>query len=165
MSDLPELIRELQSEDIRARATAAEELCQLGEEAQSGAVALARAAGDQAEEVREWACSALEGLGPPLQTDVEPLATLLDDDQGDTAYWAATLLGRLGEEASAAVDRLASVVAASTQAETVRERAAWALGKIGRAAESAVETLQAASQSQSPRLARLAAKAIQQIQG
>jgi HEAT repeat protein len=45
----------------------------------------------------------------------------------------------------------------------VRQRAAWALGKIGSAARGACGPLEAASKADDPRLAKLAADALAEI--
>ncbi len=161
-TDLCQLIAALSDADPARRSEAAEQLSQLGPEASPAAVALARAAGDEAEEVREWAVSALEELGPPPAEQLAELATLLSEGAADTGYWAATLLGRLGADAAAAVDALAAVVAGQADM-ALRQRAAWALGEIGPPAAGALLTLRQAAADPDPRLARLAAESIKQI--
>lgn len=162
--DVTELSVQLESTNVEQRIEAAEELSYLAEGAQSAALPLVRAVADDNEEVCEWVNSALEELGPPEVEDAEALANLLNDENADVGYWAATLLGRLGREAAPTVPQLASVLN-SQAALQVRERAAWALGKIGRAAMSATEALRQAAASEDTRLARLAKKALDQISG
>ena len=58
---------------------------------------------------------------------------LLVDGGEQSAYWAATLLGRLGEEAAAAAGPLGQSLTQSFHA-SVRQRAAWALQRLGPAA-------------------------------
>jgi HEAT repeat protein len=128
------------------------------------AVALVKATGDDAEEVREYAAAALEEMGPPEVEDVGSLAALLSDSAADAGYWAATLLGRLEANAVPAVPLLAAAVTGSTNM-SVRQRAAWALGKIGPPAGPALNALKQAATSDNPRLARLAHRAIEQISG
>ncbi len=162
MSDVHALVRILESQDLSARTTAAEKLAQLGELAQPAAVALVHAVNSEDEDLREWAVGALEGLGPPATDDVPKLTALLNRPEPDVAYWATTLLGRLKGDAAAAVGPL--IEALNTHpATTVRERAAWALGQMGPAAAAAKDDLDQAAQSPSPRLAKLAQAALQQL--
>lgn len=162
--ELSQLIAELSADDASRRIAAADELSRLGEEARGAAVPLVRACGDEIEEVRELAVGALEELGPPDVDDLPSLAELLRSENSDAAYWAITLTGRLEGNAAGAVDALTAVLTGEGPAE-VRQRAAWALGKIGPAAASAMPALRALSNEGSdPRLARLAAKAIEQIE-
>lgn len=161
LANVMQLIAALGAATAEERCRAAEELARLGEEGRAAAVALVRACGDAEENVREAAVAALEGLGAPQADDVPKLGTLLAAPAPDVGYWAATLLGRLEADASAAAPELAAAVDQAEQA--VRERAAWALGKIGPPAKAAQAALQKASASDRPRLARLATEALQQI--
>ncbi len=161
-SDLSQGMAALGSPDVEVRREAAERLARLGPEARPAAVPLVRACGDESEEVAQWAAAALEELGPPDAKDLEALAGLLRDAKADTGYWAATLLGRLGEEAGRAVAHLAAALDGGPEL-SVRQRAAWALGRIGPAARGAVEALRRAEASEDPRLARLAAQALKKI--
>ena len=161
-TNLSSLIAALSDNNADNRAQAAEQLAVLGTDAQPAAVALVLACGDEAEEVRQWATSALEQLGPPEASDAEPLTSLIDAKSSDVGYWAATLLGRL--KSASSVDALAHAVAGSPHL-SVRQRAAWALGEIGSAAIAAVPNLQKAAADPDPRLAWLAQEAIQKIAG
>ncbi len=153
---------DLQAADAATRLAAAEQLASAGEAACHAVVALVRAAGDSDDEVREAVVAVLEELGPPATADVEELAGLLAVDNSDVAYWAATLLGRLEEAGSSAVPALAAALGDSRPGP-VRERAAWALGKIGAAAAPARQALQAAADSGEARLARLAQQALENL--
>jgi len=161
-SEFSEWIAGLSDPDPQVRRTAAENLSLAGEEARAAAVPLVRAAADDDEIVQEAATAALEEMGPPDPAEVAELASLLEDESADTAYWAATLLGRLGSEAAPAVDRLAAALEGSRPLN-VRQRAAWALGKIGPGAASAQPALQAAAAAADPRLSRLSAAALENI--
>jgi HEAT repeat protein len=141
---------------------AAQALARLGEGARPAAVPLVRVCGDADEQVRAWAVAALESMGPPSPGDVEALAVMLDDAHPDVGYWSATLVGRRGLQGAAAVAPLTSALQRSPHA-AVRHRAAWALGQLGRAAESSLEALRRAANSDDPRLARLAQQAINRI--
>jgi HEAT repeat protein len=101
-------------------------------------------------------------MGAPSVEDTRAIAQLLANPSPDSAYWAATLLGRLGEQAAEAVPDLARTVESRSEI-TVRQRAAWALGKIGPAASAAVEPLRHAANADDPRLARLAKQALETI--
>ena len=158
------LASQLASDDDEVRRAGAEQLSYLGADAQPAAVALVRAAGDRDELVREYVVAALEELGPPTKEDVTALAELLASDEADVAYWAATLLGRLETAGESAAAMLAAALVPERPLE-VRQRAAWALGKIGPAArDTADEALRQAAASGEARLSRLASAALQQIE-
>ena len=119
----------LDSADPGQRALAAEGLAQLGPECREACIELVRASGSD-EATREWVSAALEEMGPPPVAAVDALVPLLVNDSPDVAYWAATLLGRLENQAASAGDSLAKVITSASDL-AVRERAVWALGKIG----------------------------------
>jgi hypothetical protein len=110
------------------------------------------------------AVAALEDLGTPPADAVAELTPLAAATNPLTAYWAITLLGRSGQDAASAVAVLADRLGAAAAPE-VAQRAAWALGKIGRAASGATVALRAAAASSDPRLARLATEALAQVGG
>jgi HEAT repeat protein len=157
--DLANLIAALRSGDASDRREAAESLMTMGEDAAGAAAALAEAASDSDDEVREAAVGALEGLGTPPADRITPLADLLRESQPDTAYWAATLLGRLGPAAGAAVAQLTAALGPAAPLE-VRQRAAWALAQIGPPARVAKRELEMATAHADPRLSRLAREAL-----
>ena len=105
------------------------------------------------EEVREWAVAALEDLGAPPVANLHALASLLGDQNADVGYWTATLLGRLGADAAPAVPTLANALSTSSYS-AVCQRVAWALGRIGPAAASALDALRQASAGDDPRNCR-----------
>lgn len=163
--DISLLIAELSSPSPRQRAAAAEKLSRMGEQARGAVVPLVRLAGDEDEETREWAVAALEELGEPPPEDGPALVKLLEAPSADSGYWAATLLGRLGPVADGdAVSGLAHALDNSPHLP-VRERCAWALGKIGPAASAAKGSLERARQMGNARLQRLAEQALVQIGG
>lgn len=161
-ADASALATQLESADTQSRLRAAESLSRMAEAAAPAAVSLVRACGDTADELREFAVAALEDLGPPPPETIGQLITLVDHAGPLVAYWAATLLGRAGESAASAVPALAKCVD-STAELSVRQRAAWALGKIGPAAGGGREALTRAARHDDPRLARLAAEALEAI--
>jgi HEAT repeat protein len=162
--DVVALSKQLASTNAEQRAAAAEQLSQAGEEAAAVAVPLVTACGDADERVREFAVAALEDLGPPLAVDIPTLIKLVDSPDPLAAYWAITLLGRSGKNAVEAVAVLVASVESSAE-PSVRQRAAWALGKIGPAAGAARGTLKRAAGQGDERLARLANEALQAIGG
>jgi HEAT repeat protein len=160
--DIASWAKELESPDVERRRHAAAKLSACGTDARSAAPALVRCASDPDDVVRESAVAALEDLGEPEES---ALASLLDSSNSanaDVAYWAVTLIGRLGNRGAAAVPQLSAAVS-NHPANSVRERATWALGQIGPPARSAVAVLQAAANSADSRLARLAREALQRI--
>jgi HEAT repeat protein len=162
MSDVAKLVASLESGDAAQRQSAAEELSRLGSDARPAAVALVAACGD--EQTREPAVAALEDLGPPSSSDVATLASLLARPSLEVAYWAATLLGRAEAAAAPAVPALITALE-KHPAMAVRQRAAWALGKIGRPATTARAALDAAASNSDARLASLARDALSALDG
>jgi hypothetical protein len=154
--------RQLAAVDPADRIAAAQALLHAVESARPAAAALARATGDADCELAALASEALENLGPPDVSDLPELIRILTDEKSDCAYWGATLIGRLGAESAPAVDALAHAVESRSEL-SVRERAVWALGQIGPAAVSARRVLEAAANSSTPRLARLARAALEAI--
>jgi HEAT repeat protein len=157
-------IAQLTGKDSAAQASAAEALAQLGPDAQPAATTLVRACDTDDDSIREWLTSALESLGPPPTEQLRDLIPLVASKNLDVAYWAATLLGRLHDTAAPAVPALTTALGASTE-QSVRERAAWALGQIGAPAKSALPALREAAASKEPRLSRLATEALAAIGG
>ena len=120
-------------------------------------------AGSSNDEVRMWAAEALESAVVPRADEVAALMDLLiAASDGERVYWAATMLGRLEARAASAVGALAQCVRDSPYL-AARERAAWALRRIGAAAASAIPTLQQVAASAPPRLQRLAVQACESI--
>ncbi len=163
-AEVEALIQSLSSNDAEARQAAAERLAQLGPDAQAAAVPLVEACGSDDESLREFATAALEELGPPLPSEVAKLSALVSQESLDVAYWAATLLGRLQDHAASAADALAAALDQHPEA-SVKQRAAWALGQMGPAAESARRALQQAASGSDRRLARLAQEALDNLSG
>jgi len=158
-NEISRLLAGLADTDPSKRAAAASELSQLGPQARVAAIPLLGAIANADDEVSEWVATALEELGPPAASDLKALTVMLVDSTGDTAYWAATLIGRLEASAAPAVDALVGTLDAANET-SVRQRAAWALGKIGPAAAAARGSLQQAAAGDDPRLARMAQRAL-----
>jgi HEAT repeat protein len=162
-NDVQTLVKQLSSGTKDEQATAAESLARMGKDAQPAAAALVSALRNADASTREWCVAALEELGPPPITQIADLVNMTREDSLDAAYWAVTLLGRAGNDAAPTVPTLVEVLQSSPES-AVRERAAWALGKIGTAAVTAVPALREAAAGSNPRLARLAQQALDQIE-
>jgi HEAT repeat protein len=162
--NLDRYISQLQSPNASIVAAAAEAITHLGTSAQLVAVELVRACGTNDDTSRAWIAAALEEFGPPHESQLDDLIGLAESPNNDISFWAITLLGRAGEAATAAVAVLTKQMRQSQNLPT-RERAAWALGKIGPPAASAIPALHEAASSGLPRLARLADSAIAAISG
>ncbi|MDG2381361.1 MAG: HEAT repeat domain-containing protein [Pirellulaceae bacterium] len=143
--------------EAEQRAAAAEALAQLGAGCHAACVPLVRACGTD-EMTREWATAALEEIGAPLVDTIPDLIRLVDNDSPNVAYWAITLLGRSEESAEQACDSLAKLIC-SDRDLSLRERAVWAVAKIGHQSPTLLDALKTASQSNHERLARLASGA------
>ena len=165
MEDARQLATQLNGDDITKARAAAESLSMLAEEAAPAAVALVKAADHDDGELREYAVAALEELGPPRASDQTELAKLLAADQADCAYWAATLLGRMEEGAADSAGSLTAILADSARPMNVRQRCAWAIGKIGVGGEAVAAALKEAASSDDERLARLAKEALEATAG
>ena len=161
MSNGALLVSQLHDSRVEVRAVAAEALCQLGQGASRAATELVKACADQ-EKVSHWAVAALEQLGPPPAETLAELEQLIGSRQELVAYWAVTLVGRLGTDAGSSAAALAAALTDSPHL-CVNERAAWALGRVGDASPSVLAALQQASASKKPRLARLAARALEDL--
>jgi HEAT repeat protein len=162
-SDLETLIQQLASQDRAEQAAAAETLARMGSEAQPAAAALVNALRMADAPTREWCTAALEELGPATTTQIADFVNLARNTSLDAAYWAITLLGRAGDRAAPAVPTLINLLQCSPES-ALRERAAWALGKLGPTAATAVPALRIAAAGNDPRLARLAQQAIGAIE-
>jgi len=162
MSDVTVLAQQLHDKQVVVRARAAEQLSAQGEEAREASVDLVQACADE-ESVSSWAVAALEQLGPPPVQAIPLLGPLVASSHELVAYWAVTLLGRLKSVAAAAVPAVVSAMENSPYL-AVRQRAAWALGQIGDRSAPTVAALEQAKKASDPRLARLAAQAVEQLQ-
>ncbi|KAA5541742.1 hypothetical protein FYK55_16070 [Roseiconus nitratireducens] len=141
--------------DVEQRVAAAEALSTMGESAGEAAVELVTACGDEEPRVREYAVVSLESLGVPPPETLDALTDRIKDDSPLVAYWAVTLLGRSGPAGKPRQNEIAAVLDSDADL-SVRERAAWALEKVGADSDAAIDALQRAAQSPQPRLSRLA---------
>ena len=120
-------------------------------------------AGSRIDSHRAAAATALERSVQPTSVETPALiAALADVSDGEISYWAATLLGRLGQQAMEATGALCVCLQESSFL-AARERAAWALLKIGPAASEAISVLKSVSETAPPRLRKLCQNAIGEI--
>lgn len=157
LEEVKELAERLGDKQLVVRAAAAEQLCQLGPQAQAAAASLVIATGDD-ESVSVWAVAALEDLGAPAASDIAELTAMATHSHELIAYWAVTLLGRLAPDNAQSEQALVTALEKSPHL-AVRQRAAWALGKLTQVSSAAMESLKRACEDSDPRLSRLAAQA------
>lgn len=127
--------------------------------AMAAIVPLCRCCSDSDDQVSQWSQAALEELGPPAADELDALVELTTSAES-TAYWAVTLIGRLEAKAAPAVGNLVELIEKEDTPVEVRNRSIWAIGQIGAADEAIKATLEKAAQSENPRTARLASKAL-----
>lgn len=157
--DIVRYIEAMEKGSAAERLEAVERLARAGEAAQPAVIPLVQLTSDADEQIREWATAALEELGPPPQNSVSQLAGLLHG-LPSTAFWAATLLGRLPSAPQSITMELVWALEEHPEPQ-VRQRAAWALGKLH--AEESLAALQRAAAGDDPRLSRLADQAQREI--
>ena len=124
-----------------------------------------RLAGSRDDAVRVWAAQALESAVHPSPDEIPGFMSCLQDGtDGEFSYWAATLLGRLESHAAAATQALCDCLQHSLSLPA-RERAAWALMKIGPDAASAIPVLREVSKTAPARLKHLVEAALEMVEG
>ncbi len=155
--------QKLKSTDVQEREAAAEALSRMGPDAAHAAIGLVHACAD-VELVQRWAVAALEELGPPPTDSIGELTKLASSSDSLAAFWAITLLGRAGNVAKSSQGELA-IILTESKVTSVRERAAWALGKIHATSPEAIAALKTAENSTDSRLSRLARLALREPQG
>lgn len=160
---ITDLGEQLSSSDPPTRNNAAKLLSQNADAAVDVAIELVRYSGDPDRVVAEYCVATLEELGPPAASQLEPLAELAVSENPDVAYWAVTLMGRAGVAATDHAMLLGDIVISEADV-VVRERAAWALSRIGPAASVAAPQLRSISEDQPDSLVRAVAKALETIE-
>jgi len=153
------LIQQLTSDDVIQRRQAAEAFAKSPDDAISAVIPLCRGCSDKDEQVAEWCVGALEELPPCDKQELPALVEMLPSKKELTAYWAATLIGRLEGKGEPAALPLAKIIAGKTPT-AVKDRAIWAVRKIGVYPPEVIAALETASKSDNPRTARLANKAL-----
>lgn len=112
-----------------------------------------------------WAAETLRHAVNPIPEESAELAKLLSSTAYDVSYWAATMIGRLGRRNGNLTEVVDALVACIEQSPSLatRERAVAAISQIGPAAAPASRVLRSTTQSDSPRLRRLATEAVRRI--
>ncbi len=157
-----QIIQDLSSIDSEQRRGAAETCAKHPDLAKTATIPLCRLASDPDEEVAQWASAALEEMGAPSSEELDALVGLFPSDEA-TAYWAVTLVGRLKPADTAVMKRLVELIEASKTPTEVRNRAIWAVTQMGGKGPAVQKALEHAAQSQNPRTARLASKALTKL--
>jgi HEAT repeat protein len=106
-AEVGQLIAQLQSDDVRVCAAAADRLMRLGPSARAAVPALIQNLGTGAgkrQMVNVTATNALLRIGP--RAALEPLIAALDDEDRDVAYGAAFTIGGYGRAAQSAIPAL-----------------------------------------------------------
>jgi HEAT repeat protein len=157
-------IDDLSEADLPSQRAAAEALASMAEEARQAAIPLVRACGSEDSDLRAWSVAALEQLGPPVTSDVNALAKLIGGENETSDYWAITLIGRGASELCPEQTEITTVLTAALESspyQIVRQRAAWALGRLGSKTAAVRQALQRATDSTDARLVRLAQAALE----
>lgn len=117
------------------------------------------------ESALEEIVSQLESCGPPPAELRSELVAQLDNSNSDSLqrYWCLTLLGRDTHSATESETAAIAAYLAEQHDMEVRQRAAWALGKLASVAASTRPALQQAASASNPRLARLAQRALDEL--
>jgi len=162
--DPSQAIVQLMSPDVSLRIEAAEYFGTHPEIVPAAIIPLCRAVVDEEEQVGQWATSALEDCGSPPIEEQDALVELLDDDHADVVFWGVTLLGRLESGAQPTVPRLCTL-ATGHESANVRQRALWALGRIGDRSEPVRAAVDDPIHQKNPRSARIAEQVRRQLFG
>lgn len=135
------------------------ELARSPEASQQHVIAVVLTLQDEDEEVRAWACDALEEVNP-TQESAAQLAELARHVNPTIAGWSCKLLGRLAEAATPYQAAIANTLSAHASSGA-RQMAALALQTIPDLSKETLNALRAAAQANDARLSRLAQQAIE----
>ncbi|HUP81073.1 MAG TPA: hypothetical protein VM260_21165 [Pirellula sp.] len=103
----------------------------------------------------------LENCGRPNIPDIPFLSEQLKSGRSSRVYWCSTLLGRLGPTVGNQLDRsrmhsnLCHVIGDESLELSARERAAWAMGELGKVDSDCRAVLKNHFEKAPPRLRRL----------
>ena len=103
----------------------------------------------------------LENCGVPSIQDIPFLSEQLKSGRSSRVYWCTTLLGRLGPTFGDELDRsrmhseLCHAISDESLDLSARERAAWAVGELGRVGSDCRTVLKNHVEKAPPRLKRL----------
>lgn len=139
---------------------------------QAGA-ALIRLGGDAVEalqggldqsDLRGASLEILSAIGPAAEAAVADITEALSDADGAIRGEAATALAAIGPAAAPAVGRLGQMLADENEPAGGRYSSAYALGRIGSAAASCLDTLHSLSKSEDELMATVAIWAVLKIE-
>jgi HEAT repeat protein len=155
-----DLIKNLKTGDPGTRATAADDLMQIGPAAQMAVTALIEALDDPNRDVRVRVTSALENIGPAAKPAVPKLISVAEDKQEseDLRFAAVACLGNIGDGTQEAVPSLLKLL--QDDNSIVRRVAAHSLGKLGQNSKEVVPALLKALQDEERDVQRNAAWAL-----
>jgi HEAT repeat protein len=159
-ASVPDLIRNLESTDAKARAKAAETLGDKGPEAKPAVRALLKVVNNDNDDlVRRLAQEALDKIGAPDKVELSFLRDALQSARPQARAYAAAALGQIGSEARSAVPDLLKVIKDSEA--SVRQQATRSLGRIGAdSKETVFPSLQEALKDKDANVRVAAAEAI-----
>ncbi len=129
----------LDSADVRSRIKASAQLRDLGARAEPAMPLLLKGLSDQYWDVRTNAAATLAAIGP---TALPGLIESLQTEDYHRNLFAAQALGLMGEPAGSAAGHLGTLLVRRTMTDSATRRwSAWALSRMGAAAEPALEAL------------------------
>jgi HEAT repeat protein len=137
-ADVSELVKQLKSDDVETRRSAAKALEEGGAESKAAVPALIKALKDRDTFVRRFAAQALGAIGPQAHQAVRALTMTLNDSHKEVQEAAARALGKLGPSG---VETLIVLVRDDSRDTTMRRQAIDSLTSLGRAAHPAVPAL------------------------
>lgn len=136
---LPNLIKDLESNDPATLLTAVTALGELGPDAAKAVPGLIRALGFKNEDVRLNAAIALGRVG---KAAVDDLTKSLASDDADVRFYSVWALGWIGPDAKTSANAVMNAL--RDKNDSVRRKAAYTLGRIGADPKPAIESLLAA---------------------
>jgi HEAT repeat protein len=139
-ADVSELVKQLKSDDIEVRRSAAKALEEGGTESKPAVPALIHALKDRDTFVRRFAAQALGAIGPEARTAVPALTMTLNDSHKEVQEAASHALGKLGPSG---VQTLIALVRDDGKDAKLRRQAIDSLGELGQSGHSAVPSLTA----------------------
>ncbi|HZN34602.1 MAG TPA: HEAT repeat domain-containing protein, partial [Pirellulaceae bacterium] len=164
---LPELIEIAKSGPAKEKVEALFIIGSIGPKADSAVSAVIAALGDADPVVKSAASYAVGKIGPAAKDALPALRTMAGADDEMlrlSSVWAMLQIGAMNDEVTKmAVPMLAKAL--TNEREFVRVEAAMSLGKLGKAATSAVPALEKAQQDPSPAVRHAAAEALKLIKG
>jgi HEAT repeat protein len=165
---VPELIAVIQGKSAKEKAEALFVVGAIGPAASAAVPAAVTALSDSDAQVQQAAAYALGKIGPSAAQDAGPALKRLTGSNDEliklAAVWALLQMGPTNEEMVRTALPLLTAALSSTR-EFVRVEAAMSLGKLGKAATSALPALEKAQQDPQVSVRTAASEAIAKIKG